>query len=104
MSAARKPSHSGNVEQIYCSTESTPVSDELQKLTAMLAPLCPRESGIKFDFDGRLRVHIDVRRFEEMTALEALLPTVCGGAFHDVQRGLAEKHSFFHRLSADVGR
>ena len=52
MSAARKPSHCGNVEQIYCSAESTPVSDELQKLTAMLAPLCPRESGIKFDFDA----------------------------------------------------
>ena len=102
MSAARKPSHCGNVEQIYCSTESTPVSDELQKLTAMLAPLCPRESGIKFDFDGRLRVHIDVRRFEEMTTLEALLPTVCGGIFHEVQRGMAGKHSFFHRVSAVV--
>ena len=102
MTAGSKPNAAGNVEQIYCSAETTPVSDGLHRLTAMLAPLCPRESSIRFDFDGKLRVHIDVRRFEEMTTLEALLPTVCGGIFHEVQRGMAGKHSFFHRVSAVV--
>ncbi|MCL6729172.1 hypothetical protein [Sphingomonas hankyongi] len=91
-----------NVEQIFGSPESTPVADELQKLTSMLEALCPKDSIIRFEFDGQLRLHVDVRRFEEMTTLEALLPTACGGIFHGVQRGVAQKHSFFHRLSAVV--
>lgn len=93
-----------SIEAIFRSPESTPVSDELQRLTSMLAPFCPKDTSIKFDFDGTLRVHIDVRRFEEMTTLEALLATNFGGIFQDVQRGTAEKHSFFHRLTAVVGR
>lgn len=92
------------VEAIFRSPESTPVSDELERLTGMLATFCPKDTSIKFDFDGTLRVHIDVRRFEEMTTLEALLSTNFGGIFQDVQRGTSEKHSFFHRLTAVVGR
>lgn len=103
MSTIAKPK-AGNVEHIYGSADSTPVSDELNRLTAMLAPLCPRDSNIRFDFNGKLRVHIDVRRFEEMTTMEGLLPTLFGGIFEEVQRGMAEKHSFFHRLSATVAR
>ncbi|HYX46312.1 MAG TPA: hypothetical protein VE820_05780 [Sphingomicrobium sp.] len=103
MSAIAKPK-AENIEHIHCPGDSTPVSDELRKLASMLVPLCPRDSSIRFDFDGSLRVHIDVRRFEEMTTLESLLPMLFGGIFHDVQRGMAEKHSFFHRLSAVVAR
>ena len=33
-----------------------------------------------------------------------LLPTMCGGIFRDVHRGMSTKHSFFHRLTAVVGR
>ena len=96
---------SQNVEPIFGSGDSTPVTDELQRLSAMIAPLCPGDSVIRFDFDCRLlRLHVDVRRFEEMTTLEALLPTICGGIFSDVQRGVADKHSFFHRLTAIVRR
>jgi hypothetical protein len=93
-----------NVEPIFGTPGSTPVSDELQKLTAMLASVCPKESVITFEYNGKLRLHIDIRRFEEMTTIEALLPTICGGIFCNVQRGMAEKHSFFHRLTALVER
>jgi hypothetical protein len=93
-----------NVEHLFGSPDLTPVTDELQKITKMLQVLCPKESVIRFYFDGRLRVHIDLRRVEELTMVEALLPTACGGIFQNVQRGMAEKHSFFHRVTAVVAR
>jgi hypothetical protein len=93
-----------NVEQIFASSDSTPVTDELRRLMAILSTVCPKDSVITFTFDGNLHLHLDVRNFEEMTTVEALLPTVCGGIFHDVQRGMTEKHSFFHRLTAVVAR
>jgi hypothetical protein len=93
-----------NVERIFGTDEPSAVSDELRALTATLTSVCPRESIIKFEYDGTLRLHLDVRRFEELAAMELLLPTICGGAFRDVQRGLSERHSFFHRLVAVVAR
>jgi hypothetical protein len=104
MSADNQPNLTASVEPIFGSPETTPVSDELRKLTAMLAPLCPRDSKISFEFNGKLRLHVDVRRFEEMTTMESLLPIIAGGIFSEVQRGNAEKHSFFHRVSAVVAR
>ena len=94
----------GNVEQLFGLHGTTPVSDELQKLTDMLAAFCPKDSVIRFEFDGKLRLQVDVRRFEEMTALEALLPALWGGIFDEVQRSITHKHSFFHRLTAVVRR
>ena len=95
---------SGNVEHIFGSTNPTPVSDELRTLTAMLTAHCPEDSVIRFEFDGTLHLHLDMRGFEELTAMEMLLPTIAGGVFHDVQRGMSERHSFFHRLTAQVAR
>jgi hypothetical protein len=96
--------NAGNVEQLFGFPAGAPVSDELQKLTDMLAPFCPKDRVIRFEFDGKLKLHIDVRRFEDMAALEALLPALWGGIFDDVQRGITDKHSFFHRLTAVVRR
>jgi len=93
-----------NVEPMFGSPDSRPITDELQRLTDVLAPLCPKDSAIRFEFDGRLHVHIDVRRYEDMTTVEAILPTACGGIFQQVQRSLVEKHSFFHRVTAVVAR
>ena len=104
MIADPQPNRSGNIEQIFGSAESTPVSDELRKLAAMLAPLCPKDCSIKFEFDGKLHIHIDVRHLEELTTIEALLPEMCGGIFRNVQRGIADRHSFFHRLTTVVLR
>jgi hypothetical protein len=33
-----------------------------------------------------------------------MLPSLFGGIFSDVQRGLVDNHSFFHRVSALVTR
>jgi hypothetical protein len=93
-----------NVERLFDLPDPLPVSAELQKLTDMLAPQCPKDCIIKFEFDGKLRLVIDLRRFEELTALEALLPAMWGGIFQEVQRGITDKHSFFHRLTAVVRR
>ena len=90
-----------NVESMFAS-QATPISDELDRLTAIVAQFCPSDAVITFQFDGTLRLSIDVRRFEEMTTIEAQLPSLCGGIFNDVQRRMPGRHSFFHRLSAIV--
>src|SRR4051794_36128492 len=78
--------------------------DELTKLTDILHGVCPSDAVITFEFAGALHVHIDVRTLEDMTRLETLIPSLAGGAFYDIQRGLAARRSFFHRLSASVAR
>ena len=93
-----------NVEPLFALPNSAPVSETLRKLTEMIRPHCPEDCHIKFEFDGKLRLIIDVRRYEDMTALEVLLPAMWAGTFYDVQRGISEKHSFFHRLTARVRR
>jgi hypothetical protein len=57
---------------------------------------------ITFEYNGKLHLHVDVRRLEELAIVEATLPSLCGGIFHDLQRGMAARHSFFHRVSALV--
>ena len=78
------------------------VSGELGRVMAKLRDSCPRETILTFEYDGTLRVHIDVRRVEDVTQIETLLPSMCGGIFSDAQRRLSANHSFFHRLSANV--
>lgn len=102
MTAAVQVNSGPNVERMFGVADSAPVCDALRKLTSMLASTCPKDSVAKFEFDGMLRLHLDVRRYEDMTTAEVLLPTMCGGIFTDVQRGVADKHSFFHRLTAVV--
>lgn len=81
---------------------STHVTDELNRILGMLRDVSPKDAVISFDFDGRLHVHIDVRRREEVTLLEAVLPTLGGGLFQGLARGSTPHHPFFHRISALV--
>lgn len=81
---------------------SLAVTEELTRILGMLREVCPNDAVISFDFDGDLHVHIDVRRREEVTLLEALLPTLGGGLFHSLSRGATPHHPFFHRVSALV--
>jgi len=92
------------VERIPVQTQPTPVSDELGRLQAALAELCPKDSTISFEYDGKLHLHVDLRGFEDVNRMEAILPTLFGGIFHDVRRTLAGPHSFFHRVTALVNR
>ena len=104
MSPGKEHSGPADVERIHAPPPPTTVSDELGKLMGTLREHCGPEAVISFQFDGKLHVHIDVRDMEEIARLESILPSLCGGAFSELQRGLAAHHSFFHRLSARVAR
>ncbi len=91
-----------DVQPIRAPQESMVVSDELGRLTSMLRDACPPEAVISFDYNGTLHLHVDVRLIEDVTKIEALLPSLCGGIFHSAQRRMTARHSFFHRVSASV--
>lgn len=92
------------VDRMPDKQRSTVVSDELGKLLALLRDSLPAEATISFLFDGRLQVRIDVRKLEQVLAIEMILPTLGGGIFRDIQRGQAPNHSFMHRVTARVDR
>lgn len=96
---ARKPAVEHLPHQRVCN-----VTDELNKILSMLKGACPREAMISFDFDGRLHVHIDVHKIEDLLRIEGLLPSLGAGMFHDFSRGETPNHPFFHRLTAIVDR
>src|SRR4051794_22365262 len=89
-------------ENLALLRRSTTVSDELGRIMQIMREAFPAETTVTFEFDGALRVHIDVRALEDVTHIETVLPSMCGGIFSDPQRRLSAKHSFFHRLSANV--
>ena len=104
MTVEKSAGEAGNVETIFAEPPSTPVSDELGKMRGVLLEKLPRDALIKFEFDGRLQLHIYVRRYEDLAVVEALLPSLCGGIFRDIQRGMTRHSSFNHRVSASVER
>jgi hypothetical protein len=93
---------SGNVELFPNTSAATPVTDELTRILALLKDVCPAGAMISFDFDGRLHVHIDVRKREDVTILESILPPLGRGLFHGFRRSATPHHPFFHRVSALV--
>jgi hypothetical protein len=92
---------SSTVER-FPTRQPSAVTDELNRILIMLRDITPRDATISFDFDGQLHVHIDVRRREEVTLLEAVLPSLGCGLFHEIKRGAVPHHPFFHRVSALV--
>lgn len=83
---------------------STIVSEELGRIRSAVQALSPADAAIGFEYDGRLRINIDVRSLEDVARLETLLPGVCEGLFSNMRRGLVEHHPFLHRLTATVAR
>ena len=94
----------GSVEPFPETPKNTLVSDELNRILSLLRDACPADAHISFDFDGTLHAHIDVRKREEVTAVEILLPMLGHGLFHDITRGGTPHHPFFHRISVLVDR
>lgn len=92
----------GNVERFPGAFPPSPVSDELNRIMALLHGACPPEAAISFSFDGRLQAHIDVRKREHVLFVEAVLPTLEAGLFHGVSTGGTPGHPFYHRVSALV--
>jgi hypothetical protein len=98
----------GNVRRLpgsFSSTKaSTVVSDELGRIVALLRAACPPDSTISFDFDGRLQVHLDIRKREEVLLIQATLPMLEAGLFEIVNLGNTPGRPFFHRITANVAR
>jgi len=86
------------------STLACPISDELGGLLKAVDDACPPSSIVSFLFDGKLRIAVDVHTFEEASLVEAILPSIGGGVFHDVSRGNTPGMSFRRRVSALVDR
>lgn len=104
MNLRKETGRSADIESLPVTPQPNIVSDELGRLTSILREYCRPEAVITFEYNGILRVHIDVREIEDVARLEAIFPSLCGGIFHSTQRGLAAHHSFFHRISATVAR
>lgn len=94
----------GSIERLPAASQSTVVTDELNRILGILREACPKQSLISFDFDGRLHAHIDVRKREDVILVQALLPTLGLGLFHSISQGETPHHPFFHRFSAVVDR
>jgi hypothetical protein len=91
----------GTVERLPVPS-STAVTDELNRIHAMLREVSPRDATISIDFDGALHAHIDVKKREQVTMLESVLPVVAGGLFQDLRLSATPNRPFCHRLSARV--
>jgi hypothetical protein len=95
----------GSVEFFSPIVHASEATDELNKLLGMLKNACPEATAIRFDFDGKLRVHIDVRSRSDVAMIEAILPALGrGGTFYGLTLGATPHHPFHHRISALVDR
>ncbi len=78
------------------------VTEELIRLRTAVQSVVPSDTSISFHFDDRLHINIDVRDLADLARAETLLPTVADGIFSNLRRSLADRHSFRHRLTAEV--
>ncbi len=78
------------------------VTDELGSILRTVRERCPADARISFDFDGRLRLHVDVRTSEEVSKVETALASSRAGMFHSFSCGKTPHHPFFRRLSAVI--
>jgi hypothetical protein len=81
---------------------STTIADELGKLLDQVKSEFPKAVNIIFEFDGKLKLHVDVRAGEEISTAEARLGSLCGGTFTNIHHGATPHHPFFHRVTAEV--
>lgn len=88
------------VEPFPQSAQSARVIDDLGKMLELLRQEMPDSAKIHLEFDGKLHVHIDVRKGEDVTLVEARLPGLFGGLFSNVHHGSTPGHAFLHRVSA----
>jgi hypothetical protein len=97
-------SNINQVEPFPQPPRTTSIADELGRLLELLHSEFPGAIKIFFEFDGKLKLHIDVRTGEEISTTEARLAKLCGGAFTQIQHGATPHHPFFHRVTALVER
>jgi len=102
MNIGHESSKSGDIQPIRGPQRTMAISEELGRLTRALREICPPDGVISFEYKGALHLHIDVRRLEDVNNIESMLPSLCGGIFHGIRRGMTAHHSFFHRISSLV--
>ena len=94
-----------SVESFPEVAKRTVVSDELNIMLGVLREAFPDARNIGFEFDGTLKVHIDMRSKERLELIEERLPYLGGGQlFSDLRRGKTPNRSFDHRITALVAR
>lgn len=71
-------------------------------MTSLIRGALPEAADVSFTFDGRLQVHIDVRKREDVTLVELVLPNIEPGLFEGANRGRTPGHPFHHRVTAYV--
>lgn len=76
------------------------VTDELGGILRTVRDRCPSDARISFDFDGRLRLHLDVRTADQVSNVESALAGTRAGMFHSFTRGKTPHHPFYRGLSA----
>lgn len=82
--------------------QSGAITEELSRITTMIRSGLPEVTGVSFSFDGKLQVHIDVRKREEVTIVEMVLPSLEPGLLCGLSRGRTPGHPFHHRITATV--
>ena len=97
-------STASTVEPFPAPPHSSAVSDELGRISTLLKSSCPQDALIRFEFDEKLRVHIDVRKQEELAFVEMQLEKLCHGLFSEIRRGDTPHRPFYHRVTASVAR
>lgn len=93
---------SGSVERFPFTSGSTSVTDELTRIGDIVRGACPPDTAVGFSFEGRLQVHIDVRKREHVLFVQTVLPTLGAGLFSGLTAGSTPGHPFHHRISAVV--
>ncbi|AIT78719.1 hypothetical protein [Novosphingobium pentaromativorans] len=92
------------VEPFPQATRAISIAEELGKLLEILKSEFPKAIKVFFEFDGKLKLHIDVRTGEEVSTAAARLGSLCGGIFNNIHNGATPHHPFFHRVTAEVDR
>lgn len=80
------------------------LTEQLDEILKTLHAEFPEAAAIFLDFNGKLHVHIDVRKGEDVPLLEARLTLLDPGLFTQISRGATPGHPFSHRISAVINR
>jgi hypothetical protein len=92
-----------NVRELSPLHMATSAVDQMDQLRASVKGFCPADADVTLTFDGRCRIHIDVRTVEEVMAVESAIQKFASGVFDNVHRATVPGRAFLRRVSATVG-
>lgn len=92
----------GGAERFAGVFHSGGVTEELGRITKLVRGASPPDAIVTFSFDGRLQIHVDVRKREHVMLVELTLKQLEPGLFDCVSVGGTPRHPFYHRVSAMV--